>query len=67
MTDSVIPLFRRVVVMKDGTIYELELDQAGRLAADVFGAEMAERLGILDATVYHMPDGRKVIARPDHG
>lgn len=65
MTANVIPLFRRVVVLKDGTTYELAPDQIGSPAAVVFGAEMAERLGITRANVYDMPDGRRVIARPD--
>jgi len=62
---TVIPLFRRVVVTRDGTVYELEPDQTGRPAAAVFGAANAERLGLTDATVYDMPDGRRVIARPE--
>ena len=66
MTRNVIPLFRRVVVTKDGTVYELAPDQTGRPAVEVFGAANAERFGFTDATVYEMPDGRKVIARPDN-
>ena len=65
MTGNVIPLFRRVVVTKDGTVYELAPDQAGRPAAAVFGAAQAERLGLIGATIYDMPDGRRIIARPD--
>jgi RNase P/RNase MRP subunit p29 len=65
MTGNVIPLFRRVVVTKDGTTYELEQDQTGRPAVEVFGKANAERFGITDATVYEMPDGRRIIARPE--
>jgi hypothetical protein len=65
MSGNVIPLFRRVVATKDGTVYELEPGQTGRPAAEVFGAANAERLGIAEATVYDMPDGRRVLARPD--
>jgi len=59
-----IPLFRRVVVTKRRT-YELAPDQVGQPAVDVFGKEEAERLGVADATIYDMPDGRRVIARPE--
>ena len=61
---NVIPLFRRVVVTKRRS-YELEPDQIGVPAIEVFGREEAERLGIADATLYDMPDGRRVIARPE--
>jgi hypothetical protein len=61
---KIISLSRRIVVTKNAT-YELNSDQVGRPAPDVFGPEMAERLGIADATIYDMPDGRRVIARPD--
>ena len=60
---NVVPLFRRVVVTKIAT-YELEPHQVGRSAVDVFGAETAERLGVSNATIYDMPDTRRVIARP---
>jgi hypothetical protein len=63
MTDP-IPLFRRVVVTKQQT-YELAADVQGRPAADVFGEAEATRLGLLDAVIYDMPDGRRVIARPE--
>ena len=62
---NVIPLFRRAVFLKDGTPYELEHGQTGRAAADVFGADMAECLGITNAAVYDMPDGRRVVTRPE--
>jgi hypothetical protein len=62
---NVIPLFTRVVVTKDGTVYELGPDQVGRPAAEVFGADNVARFGYADATVYDMPDGRRVIARPE--
>jgi hypothetical protein len=68
MTGNVIPLFTRVVTTKDGTVYELGPDQIGRPAAEVFGADNVARLarfGFADATVYDMPDGRRVIARPE--
>ena len=64
MTGNAIPLFRRVVVTKN-RIYELEPGQTGTPAAEVYGAEIAERLGLMDATVYDMPDGRRVVARPE--
>jgi len=65
MSENVIQLFRRVVVTKDGTVYELAPGQTGRPAAEVFGPANAERLGITEATVYDMPDGRRIIARPE--
>ena len=64
MTADVIPPFRRVVVTKH-RIYELAPDQTGTPAAEVYGAEIAERLGLMNATVYTMPDGRRVVARPE--
>ena len=60
MTDPV-PLFHRVVVTKNQA-YELAPDQAGRPAVEVFGAANAERFGLMNAVIYDMPDGRRVIA-----
>ena len=66
MSGTVIPLFRPVVVTKDGTTYELEPDQTGTPAAELFGAASAERLGISRMTVHDIPDGRRIVARPDN-
>lgn len=63
MSSNVIPLSRRVVVIKDGTVYELAPDQIGLPAGDVFGPENAARLGLTAATVYEMLDGRRILTR----
>lgn len=55
---------RRIVITKSET-YELAPGQTGRPAAEVFGEENARRLGLSDAVVYDMPDGRRVVAKPE--
>lgn len=54
----------RVVITKSHT-YRLDPGQTGTPAAQVLGEENARRLGLMNATVYDMPDGRRVMARPD--
>jgi hypothetical protein len=64
MTDPV-PLSRRVAMTKRQTD-ELAPAQTGRPAAKVFGMESATCPGLLDAVIYDMPDGRRVIACPEN-
>ena len=47
-----------------GKTYQLAPDQTGEPAEAVFGEEAVKRLGIEGATVYTMPDGQRIIARP---
>ncbi|NCC23481.1 MAG: hypothetical protein EOM26_13690 [Alphaproteobacteria bacterium] len=47
-----------------GKTYRLAPDQTGEPAEAVFGDEAVKRLGLEGATIYTMPDGRRVVAMP---
>ena len=54
----------RIIYTKRHT-YRLPIEQEGRPVEELLGLENSIKCGVAGAKVYDLPDGRRIIAKPD--